>query len=143
MPITAFARASVIAGMIACVLASTGCSTTTADTAPRQKTLDPTPYAGLHANEKAIAESILNDTWRPEWWISSPVRDARGVSVAAFGTDHDLLASLKKAMDTGNQKLRETLGVVSAEPSSRVDTVRLADGQFRTFVLLTAPASGG
>ena len=86
------------------------------------------------------------DAWRPDWWIDRPARAKggnSGTTVAAFGTDVDLLAARKKAMDDANRQLHEILGSTPDAVPARADTIRLPEGTYRTFVLVTvAPPSG-
>ena len=94
---------------------------------------------------KGDSSAAPTDAWRPDWWIDRPARGsgATGTTVAAFGTDVDLLVARKKAVDEANRQLAEILGSTPDSVPARADTIHLPDGKYRTFVLVTVPAPSG
>lgn len=52
--------------------------------------------------------------------------------------DADLNAARRKAVDWAIGKLRTALSKEPVEPTTKIDSIRLPDGRYRAFVLVTA-----
>ncbi|MCC6661203.1 MAG: hypothetical protein IT437_09990 [Phycisphaerales bacterium] len=100
----------------------------------------PTKPPLLGTNEEPPRPPSDPLTWRPQWWIAAPARDAGVVSASAFADAPTVLEARKAAVASGRAALKPELG---AEPASltiaRYTSVRLPSGAYRAYVLVTSP----
>jgi len=81
------------------------------------------------------------EAWRPAWWIEG-VQKRDGSTVAgAMATEADLLTARRRAVDLAIAALEKALGKAPADTDTKVDTLRLPDGRYRAFILVSAPAN--
>lgn len=96
----------------------------------------PTPTPAPAPKPVADAEA-----WRPAWWVDG-VQRLEGRTVAgAMATEADLLAARRRAVDLAAAALEKALGRAPADTDTKVDTLRLADGRYRAFIVVSAPTN--
>lgn len=83
--------------------------------------------------------AIDTDSWRPQWWVAGVSNTDGRISSAAMATESDLLAARRAAVAAATAALSADLGREPTDTTLKVDTLRLDAGNFRAFVLVSAP----
>lgn len=79
------------------------------------------------------------DDARPAWWIDLPARAGGRILIAASADGNDLAQARRAAVDAALESLRaEAGGDAEDESTDRTSAIRLNDGRFRVFVLVSA-----
>mgnify|MGYP001067375516 CR=1 FL=1 len=124
------------------------------ETQPSPKAPDPAPAEAAEAPRGAAtaATAVTAEEWRPAWWV--PGEDGRGgvargsgvTAAAGMGTEADVLAARRAALDAAMGRLEEALGkaaaaeaALSPDVQTKIDTLQLPDGRYRAFVVVSVP----
>ncbi len=121
---------------------------------PEPRQAQPAPIATAPAAPaETPRQTVSAEAWRPAWWV--PGEDGRGgtargsgiTAAAGMGTETDVLAARRAALEAAMARLETALGksaaaeaALSPDLETKIDTLQLPDGRYRAFVVVSVPA---